>query len=464
MNKSDFHNYQHFGLSHILNNKLAALFMDMGLGKSVVTLTTIDELIYDRVEVSRVIIIAPKRVAEYTWPDELAKWDHLSNLTMSVIAGTEEERITALNKKADIHVLGRDNIVWLVSYLGGAWPWDMMVLDESSSFKNHASKRTETLSLVRPYCDRVVLLSGTPSPKSLTDLWSQFYILDMGERLGKSITAFRQAYFTKSEYTNTYSLRKGLAPQETDHYKKEIYDRISDVTISMKGADYLELPERIDIDVPVKLSPGTYGAYKLFEREKVMELAGTEITAANAMALTGKLLQFSNGAIYDTEKVWHEMHKEKLYALEDIIERADGEPILVFYSYQHDLDRIMKHFVKYKPRHLQKEKDKNDWNEGKIQLMLAHPASTGHGLNLQFGGHIMVWFGLTFDLELYLQSIARLHRQGQLVSCRMYRLITRGTVDEHVANVLEMKQTGQDDMLLAVRVVELLLKEYRKVV
>lgn len=463
MNKSDFHGYQNYALDFMLNNKLSALFLGMGLGKTVTILTGIQELIYDRFQVSRALIVAPKRVAEETWPDELEKWEHLQGLTMSVIAGTEQERIIALNKKADIHVIGRDNVVWLVAYLAGAWPWDMMVLDESSSFKNHASKRTEILNLVRPYCDRVVLASGTPSPNGLMDLWSQFYLLDMGERLGRAIGAFRETYFTYDSYTSTYSLRKGLAPQALDHYEKEIYARIADVSISMKSEDYLQLPDRVDIDVPVHLAPGTYGAYKLFEKEKVMELMGTKITAANAMVLTGKLLQFANGAIYDKEKETHEMHKAKLHALEEIIEAANGEPVLVFYSYQHDLDRIMKHFAKYKPRHLQKKQDTKDWNAGKIKLMIAHPASTGHGLNLQYGGHIMVWFGLTFSLELYLQAIARLDRQGQVKPCRMYRLIAKGTADEHVASRLEWKEAEQDDMLLAVKVVEMLVEQYKNV-
>lgn len=452
------HNYQTFAEQHIYDNPFAGLFLDMGLGKTVTALTAAQNLIYDRMEVSGWLVIAPKRVAEETWPDELQKWDHLKGLSMVVISGTEKHRKAAIQQKADVHVIGRDNVAWLVAHLGGAWPWEGLIIDELSSFKDSASRRFRALKMVRPRCKRVIGLTGTPAPNSLMDLWAQMYLLDRGQRLGQSVTNFRQTYFNQNQYTHTYTLKKG--DDNPDKYKDEIYGRISDICISMKAKDYLELPERVDIDVPVRFPESVMRAYRDFERDRVLEIADQEITAQNAMSLTGKLLQFASGAIYDTEHDWHPVHDEMLEALEEILEEANGEPVLLFYQYRHELDRIMERFKKFKPRHLQKRKDTDDWNAGKIKLFLAHPASAGHGLNLQYGGHIIVWFNLTYSLELYQQAIARLDRQGQEKPVRMYRLIAKGTMYERVAEVLDDKQTGQDALLKAVKA---MVSKYQKI-
>lgn len=431
------------------------------MGKTVISLTVMQKLIYDRMEVSGWLVIAPKRVAEETWPDELEKWDHLKGITMSVIAGTEKQRKAAIQTKADIHIIGRDNIAWLVSYLGGAWPWEGLIIDELSSFKDSASKRFKALKLARPYCKWVVGLTGTPAPNSEMDLWAQLYLIDRGQRLGKSITAFRQAYFTQNTYTHTYAIRKGET--DPDKYKNEIYDRISDICISMSAKDYLDLPERIDIDKTIRFSEKTRLEYKNFEKDRVMEIveSGTEITAQNALSLTGKLLQFASGAIYDTEKNWHRLHDEKLDALDELMEETEGETVLLFYQFTHEKERILEKLKRFKPVVYTEDskKNKTDWNEGKIKLMIVHAQSAAHGLNLQYGGHVVIWFTLTPSLEYYTQAVARLDRQGQTKPVRNYRLIVENTMDTRMREILTNKAIGQDALLKAVKA---MVSDYKK--
>lgn len=438
--------YQQHAVDHIIRHKGCGLFLEMGLGKTVSTLTAIDLLMHDYCEVSRVLVIAPKRVAEHTWTTEAQKWDHLQHLRISVVLGNQRQRINALKEKADIYVINRENVVWLLSYYGGACPFDMLVVDELSSFKDANSARFKALRVIRPKFDRVVGLTGTPAPNSLLDLWSQLYLLDRGQRLGETKTAFRSKYF--------YCVNNGTYSKyviNSDEAKREIFNRIADICISMKEKDYLSLPKRIDRRIDVWLSEEHKQQYEYFERDQVLLLNDDEISAVNAAALTGKLLQFANGAIYREDKSWVEVHDEKLQALEEVIEAANGNPVLVFYWFKHDLERIMKHLKGYKPRMLKGAADIDAWNRGEIPVMLVHPASAGHGLNLQAGGNVIVWFGLTWSLELYQQANARLHRQGQTRSVIVHHLIARGTVDEDVMKALSDKADTQEALMQAVK-------------
>lgn len=419
----------------------------MGLGKTVSTLTAIDSLLNDYFAVDRILVIAPLRVAQSTWTDEIEKWDHLKHLTVSKILGSEPNRKAALLKKADIYIINRENVPWLVSHLAGHWIFDMVVIDELSSFKSAKSSRFKALRSVRPKMRRVVGLTGTPSPNGLIDLWSQMFLIDMGERLGKSITNYRQHFFhpgaANGHVVYNYKINKGS--------EEEIYNRIGDICISMKAVDYLDLPERVDHNIKLELSEEQFKQYCEFEKSQVLELlSGPEISVANAAALTNKLLQYANGALYDEDKNWHEVHDIKLDALEEIIEEANGKPVLVFYSYKHDLERIAKKFGK-RVRTLDGPAEIKQWNDGKIEILIAHPASAGHGLNLQKGGNIIVWFGLPWSLELYQQAVARLHRQGQTSMVMNYRLIVKGTMDQDVLRALDYKAVGQDALMEAVK-------------
>lgn len=451
------HPYQEHATEHIIEHPFAGLFLDMGLGKTVSTLTAIDRLLFDLCEISRVMVIAPKRVAEDTWTTEAQKWDHLRHLRISRVLGTERQRKEALQAKADIYVINRENVAWLVSHYGGAFPFDMLVIDELSSFKSAKATRFKALRQVRPKISRVVGLTGTPVPNGLLDLWPQLYLLDMGERLGKTLTSYRERYFVEGKRNGhvvyDYKLRK---PESDllgdDFYQREIYDRISDICISMKAEDYLQLPERLDLNIDIHLSPKTKNLYDEFERKQILALDDLDdISAVNAAALTNKLLQFANGAVYDSEAVWHEVHKEKLEALEEIIENANGHPVLVFYSYKHDQERIHRHLKGYRPEDLKDSTTISRWNKREIPVLLAHPASAGHGLNLQAGGNIIVWFGLPWSLELYLQAVARLDRQGQVESVINHRLIAKGTMDEDVLLALDRKAGGQEALMQAVK-------------
>lgn len=445
------HGYQTFSEEHLIQHKAAALFLEMGLGKTVATLTAINRLMFDYLDINRVLVIAPKKVMQSTWTDERDKWDHLRHLRITKIEGTERDRKLALRKKTEIHIISRDNVAWLVTYLGCAWPYDMVVIDELSSFKSPKAIRFRQLRKVIPLSKRVVGLTGTPAPNSLIDLWAQIYLLDGGERLGKNITHFRDTYFTPGKRRGaqvfSYDLKKGTPEQQ-------IYKLIGDICVSMKAEDYLKLPEKISRIVSVNMPAEVAARYKSFEQELIMEMdTGEVINAANAAALCNKLLQFANGSVYDEEKRSHHTHDEKLEALDEIIEAAGGRPVLVFYWYKSDLERLQARFKEYKPRKLNTEQDIKDWNAGKIQVMFAQPQSAGHGLNLQAGGNIIVWFGLTWSLELYQQANARLYRQGQEMAVIIHHLVAKGTIDEDVMMTLERKADGQNALMHAVRAV-----------
>lgn len=442
------HNYQQFAIQKVIEQKACGLFLDMGLGKTVITLTAINELLYNQLEVNKVLVIAPLRVALMTWASEADKWDHLKDLTISKVLGTEKQRIEALRENADIYIINRENTEWLVNYYGRSWPFDMVVIDELSSFKSHSSKRFKALRKVRPLCKRVVGLTGTPTPNGLIDLWPQMYLLDRGERLGSTITGYRKTYFVPARWnwqTGTvysYSLK--------DDADEVIYKKISDICVSMKAEDYLEVPELIEIPVTVELSDRDYKRYQRMEKDLLLPIKDdTDIEALSAAALSNKLLQLANGAVYDENKKYHHIHDEKIKALEELIEAANGKPVIVYYNFRHDLERIRERFKE--ARTLETEKDIQDWNVGKIQILLLHPASAGHGLNLQAGGNIIIWFGLNWSLELYQQANARLHRQGQTSKVSCYLLVTKGTIDEDVIKALTTKAEGQDALLEAVK-------------
>lgn len=449
MNESNLHNYQNFAVQHIISHPEAGLLLDMGLGKTVSTLTAIKKLMDEYLEVNKVLIIAPKRVAESTWCDEIEKWDHLRGLTVSKILGSQKQRKEALKASADIYTINRENVVWLVSHLQGYWPFDMVVIDELSSFKSSKSARFRALRLVRPKTNRVVGLTGTPAPNGLIDLWSQIYLLDMGARLERTITAYRTKYFrpgrTNGQIVFDYKLNNGS--------EEAIYKQIGDICISMKAEDYLQLPERIDRTVDVHLTEKLAEQYMEFEKEQVLALENEDgdISAVNAATLSNKLLQFSNGAIYDSERKVHEIHSEKLEALEEIVEAANGQPVLVFYSFRHDVFRIMKKLKSFHPKEIGGPEDIKAWNDGNLSLLLAHPASAGHGLNLQGGGHIIVWFGLPWSSELYQQANARLYRQGQRKPVIIHHLIAKGTMDEDVMKALGNKIDKQEALMQAVK-------------
>lgn len=441
------HDYQRYATEKIIELPACGIFLEMGLGKTVSTLTAIDELIYDRFDVSKVLVIAPKRVAENTWTDEAEKWEHLKGLKFSKVLGTAAERERALQKDADIYLINRENVVWLVDHLKKDWPFDMIVVDELSSFKSNQAKRFKSLRKVRPLSKRFVGLTGTPASNGLMDLWPEVYLIDQGARLGKTITGYRDRYFYPGK-RNGYTVFTWEAKPGAE---EAIHRQISDICISMKAADYLSLPERIVNDVEIRLAPAEYGKYQELEKEKLLDLEGQEITALSAASVWGKLLQLANGAAYDNEGNVVAFHDRKLEALEEIIDAACGHPVLVFYNFRHDYERLTEHFRKMNPRTIGSSKDIKEWNNSRIPLMLAQPASMGHGLNIQAGGHIIVWFGLNPSLELYQQANARLYRQGQKEAVIIHRLITVGTVDEDVVKKLETKDARQDSLMEAVK-------------
>lgn len=453
MNESNLHGYQHTAVSHIMENTHGALLLEMGLGKTVSTLTAINKLIYEELEINAVLIIAPKRVAESVWSAEIGKWEHLKHLRISKILGNEKQRKAALRQPADVYTVGRDNVAWLCSQFGGTrTPFDMLVIDELSSFKNPQSVRFKALKAVQPSFSRVVGLTGTPAPNGLIDLWSQIYLLDRGARLGKFITTYRETYFRpdKRNGSITYSYKLEESGEQ------QIYAKIGDICMSMKAKDYLDLPERINNIVRIDMPPDLQKQYDDFEKEQVMNLVSAEgddkeISALNAAALSNKLLQFANGAMYDENKVYHEVHNLKLQALEELIEAANGHPVLIAWTYRHDRDRMLEKLKKYKPQELKTDQDINDWNAGKIQVMMMHPASGGHGLNLQAGGNIIVWFGNTWSLELEQQFNARLDRQGQKNAVVVNKLAVVGTMDEDVLKAQETKGNNQNRLMDAVK-------------
>ena len=453
MNKSNLHKYQKVCVEHIISHPFCGVFLDMGLGKTISTLTAIEELKYDYCEIDTVLVIAPKRVVETVWEEEAKKWDHTKHLTFSKIIGTERQRLAALKVKADVHIISRDNITWLCSLYAAKLPYDMLVIDELSSFKAHQTQRFKSLRLARPWFKRVVGLTGTPAPNGLINLWSQMYLIDRGERLEKTITAYRSRYFRPGA-SNGYVVYSYNLLSDSERL---IQERIKDICISMRAEDYLEMPERIDNFVRVTMPDKLMDAYKKFEQENVITLANeieegaTTVNAVNAAALSNKLLQFANGAMYDENKNVVPIHDLKLEALKEIIEAADGKPVLVAWTYQFDRDRIKNYFRSMAPRELKTAEDINDWNAGKVQLMLAHPASAGHGINLQAGGNIIVWYGLTWSLELYQQFNARLYRQGQKQRTIIHHIINSGTHDEDVVKALKSKDKTQNNLMNSIK-------------
>lgn len=462
MNRSDFHNYQEHAYGHTLQHPGAGLFMDMGLGKTVVALTAADHFLNDACQVARVLVIGPKKVVQSVWRQEAAKWDHLKHLRFSSVLGDEKQRKAGLAAKADIYLINRENVPWLVALSAGRWRWDMIIVDESSSFKNHESKRFRALRSVLPAVKRVLILTGTPMPHTFLDLWSQVYLLDRGKRLGESYYRFRDQYFERDPWSQfTFNL-KDSGKNKTNTAEKEISEKIKDICISLSEKDYLKLPERIDRYVEIEFTPAQKKAYDAFERDQVLALPNdNEIAVVNAAALTNKLLQYANGAIYDEAGDWHEVHAEKLDRLEEIIDSAAGHPVLVFYTYKHDLYRIKARLQKagIETRELRADKDVTDWNEKKIPVLLAHPASAGHGLNLQAGGNIIVWYGLNWALELYQQGNKRIHRQGVKGAVIIHHLLVKGTMDYDVLAVLQGKASNQEALLQAVKA---RIDKYRK--
>lgn len=460
MNESNLHEYQKAAVRHIMGNRQCALFLEMGLGKTVSTLTAIKKLKYEELDILSVLVVAPKRVAESVWDAEIEKWEHLAGLKVVKIDGTAKQRRRALQQSADIYTIGRDNIAWLCAQYGGSrLPFDMLVIDELSSFKSGKSVRFKALKGVRASFRRIVGLTGTPAPNGLIDLWAQIYILDGGQRLGRYITQYRREFFvpgrTNGEIVYDYRLQHDG--------QERIYQRIGDICLSMQAKDYLKLPGRIDNIIELRMPPEIQKKYDEFERKQVLQLyeamqagsADTDpaatITAVNAAALSTKLLQFANGAIYDEDGNVHHVHDLKIDAVKEIVEDAAGKPILIAWTYRHDRDRLMEALSAYKPRELRDGKDIDDWNAGRIRVLMMHPASGGHGLNLQAGGHIIVWFGQTWSLELEQQFNARLDRQGQKETVIIHRLVACDTIDQDVIRSLGKKASGQEELMQAVK-------------
>ena len=446
----DPHPYQQHCIDRIIAQDALALWLDMGLGKSVITLTAIERLKFDRFAVCKALVIAPKKVAEATWQQEARKWDHLQHLRIATVLGSTKQRVRALLSPADVYIINRDEVQWLVDYYQHDWPFDMVVLDESSSFKNWQAKRWKKLKAIRPRIRRIVELTGTPSPRDLIDLWAQIYLLDGGRRLGKSIGQFRERYFDPDKRNATtiftYKPKNG-----TEAAVKAL---LADCCISMKAADYLALPDMIPDDIPVVLDAPAAKAYATLERELLLPLTdGAEIAAPTAAALTNKLLQLCNGALYDGDHGVHEIHRCKLEAFAELMEQLHGAHALVFYNFQHDRDRLLALLADtdLRVRAFSGPADADDWNAGQIDVLLAHPASCAYGLNLQRGGHHVVWFGLNWSLELVQQANARLHRQGQTAPVIVHRLIVQGGVDEDVVAALESKDRVQETLLQSLK-------------
>ena len=438
------HNYQNYAKDFILAHKVSALFLDCGLGKTITTLTAINELMYDSFEISKVLIIAPLRVAQSTWKEEIEKWNHLNLLRYSIVVGDEKERLKALKQNSDIYIINRENVDWLVTKSGIDFNFDMLVIDELSSFKSNTSKRFKSLLKIRPYFERVVGLTGTPSSNGLMDLWAEFRVLDLGERLGRYITHYRNEYFLPDKRNGAVIF--SYKPQP--HAEERIYRRLADMTISMRSTEYLKMPELILNELEINLDEEDQMKYKKFKKEMVMTIQEKEIDALNAASLSNKLIQLANGSIYDESKNFYEVHNKKLDRLEEIIESANGKPVLVAYWFKADKERIEKRF---KVREIKTADDIKQWNMGMINLALIHPASAGHGLNLQSGGSTLVWFSLTWSLELYQQTNARLYRQGQKDTVVIHHLITKNTIDEDIMKSLKRKDKTQEALMRAVK-------------
>ena len=444
------HEYQRYATEYIEAHPVAAVLLDMGLGKTSITLTALNDLLFDSFKVRHILVIAPLRVARNTWGAEIEKWDHLRGLRYSVAVGTETERMAALKREADIYIINRENVQWLISESGISFDFDMVVIDELSSFKNHQTKRFRALMKVRPKVKRIVGLTGTPSSNGLMDLWAEFRLLDMGERLGRFIGPYRTSYFRPDKQNGQVVFSYKPLPGA----EKQIYGRISDITISMKSTDHLQMPELINSRYTVYLSEKEDSRYENLKKDLVLQLPDGDITAANAASLSGKLSQMANGAVYTDAGETVAIHERKLDALEDIIEAANGKPVLVAYWFRHDLERIAERLQKLKVpcSRLDTDSSIRKWNAGEIPVALIHPASAGHGLNLQSGGNTLVWFGLTWSLELYQQTVARLWRQGQASETVVVQhIITKGTIDERIMKALSEKDTTQAALIDAVK-------------
>ena len=446
------HAYQQHCIDEIIRIKKIGLFLDMGLGKTVTTLTAVKELKYNRFAVRKVLVVAPKKVAEGTWTREKEKWDHTKILRVSPVLGSRAKRIRALNTPADLYIINRENVVWLVDYYRNDWPFDMVVIDESSSFKSHKAKRFKALASLGNRIDRLVELTGTPSPNGLDDLWAQVFLLDGGERLGKRYTHFRERYFQPDKrgadgMVYSYEAKPGS--------EQSILERISDICISMKAEDDLQLPDLVYHQVPVELDAKSLKAYRELERKMVLEMPGDEedISVASAAALSNKLLQLANGAVYDDDHQMHEVHGCKIEAFLELVESLRGKPVLVFYNFQHDRIRILKVLEKsgLRVRELKTPADEDAWNRHEVDVLLAHPASSAYGLNLQQGGNHVIWFGLTWNYELYTQANKRLHRQGQQEKVIIHHLVCSGTRDEDVMQALEKKDDVQNWVLQSLK-------------
>lgn len=448
LGRNNLHTYQEHAVQHILTHGACGLFLGLGLGKTVSTLTAINELMYENLEVSKVLIIAPKRVAEHTWTTEAQKWEHLKHLRISKVIGSEAQRKEALKAKADLYIINRENVTWLIAHYGTHFPFDTVIIDELSSFKSAKSQRFKSLRSIRPKVNRVIGLTGTPASNGLLDLWAQIYLLDMGQRLGKTLTSYRDNYFKEGKRNGhiVYDYKLRGEPQQ-------IYDKIGDICVSMSAADWLELPDRIDRVVEIDLPKDIMQSYLDFEKEQVLAIAeDEEISVLNAAALSNKLLQFANGAVYREDKSYYEVHSAKLEALAEDVEAANGKPYLIFYQYKSDLERIKAHLKAYSPRELKDGNAIDDFSKGKIQVLLAHAASAGHGIDgLQKGSNLIGWYGVPWSLELYQQATGRLDRQGQTESVVNTRFVIKGTIDEDVIKALENKAIGQDALLEAVK-------------
>lgn len=444
LDRKNLHKYQEYSVNFIKSHNEAAVLLDCGLGKTAISLTAINDLMFDEFEVRKVLVICPLRVC-YVWRDEVTKWEHLKHLKLSIATGSVTERINALKAKADIYVINRENVEWLIDKSGLKFDFDMVVIDELSSFKSYSAKRFKSLLKVRHLINRIVGLTGTPTSNGLMDLWAQYRILDYGKRLGRYITHYRNEYFKPDKRNGAVVFSYKLLPGA----EEAIYNKISDITISMKAVDYLDMPEKIMNEVTVELSGEEMSVYKSMKNNMIMQLDDEkDIDAVNAAALSNKLLQMSNGAVYDEDKKYHIIHDKKLDALEDLIEQANGKPVLIAYWFKHDLERIKSRF---KVREIKQDRDIKDWNAGKIEVAVIHPASAGHGLNLQSGGSTMIYFGLTWSLELYEQTNARLWRQGQKEIVVIHHIITKGTIDESVMSALKSKEKTQDALINAVK-------------
>ena len=443
------HPYQQYCIAQAIQKPALGLFLDMGLGKTIITLSVINELKYGRFQVRKVLVIAPKKVAEATWQREAAKWDNVKHLRFSTVLGSQAKRIRALNTPADIYIINRENVVWLVDYYKNDWPFDMVVCDEFSSFKSHSAKRFKALAAIRGHINRIIGLTGTPSPNGLDDLWSQVYLLDQGQRLGRYYTHFRERYFEPGKRSREVIYQY----DPKDGAEVAILEKISDICISMKAADYLQLPKIIYDDIPVVLDAKAKKAYTELERKMILELPDDVIDVTSAAALSNKLQQLANGAIYNDEHDWHAIHSCKLEAFMELIEQLNGQHALVFYNFQHDRERLQELLAKSKlrVRVFSGAQDEADWNAGKVDILLAHPASTAYGLNLQDGGHHVVWFGLNWSLELYQQANKRLHRQGQEQPVIVHHLICVGTRDEDLADALSRKDKSQEWVLQSLK-------------